>query len=271
MALEDTDAAAEEGRGTSSARRRRSRRSSGAPDPSWACSRRSMNSGDILVRLKPRERARRGRRKRSSTTCATSSARPCPTPRSSSCSCCRTCSATSKARRRRSKSRSSATIRRTLERSVRGDRAEGSRPIHGVVDVVGLQRGSPEVTWQVDPVAAGRLGLTVEQVSDAARRTPGWATSRPSCGCYDRTIPRARALSRRDPLRRRRGLRRRLIRGANGKLTPASALVHDRADAAARPSCMRENLRQMALVTARLEGRDLGSAVARDPDDAGRR
>src|SRR5215208_7187929 len=37
--------------------------------------------------------------------------------------------------------------------------------IDGVVDVVGVQSGNPEVTWTVDPVAAARLGLTVEQVS----------------------------------------------------------------------------------------------------------
>ena len=29
--------------------------------------------------------------------------------------------------------------------------------IDGVVDVVGMQRGNPEVTWTVDPVAAGAL------------------------------------------------------------------------------------------------------------------
>ncbi len=37
--------------------------------------------------------------------------------------------------------------------------------IDGVVDVVGMQQGNPEVTWNVDPVAAGRFGLTVEDVS----------------------------------------------------------------------------------------------------------
>src|SRR5262249_26250098 len=37
--------------------------------------------------------------------------------------------------------------------------------IHGVVDVVGMESGTPEVTWEVDPLAAGRLGLTVEEVS----------------------------------------------------------------------------------------------------------
>jgi multidrug efflux pump subunit AcrB len=37
--------------------------------------------------------------------------------------------------------------------------------IPGVVDIVGVERGTPEVTWQIDPGAAGRLGLTVEAVS----------------------------------------------------------------------------------------------------------
>src|SRR6185503_1879392 len=38
--------------------------------------------------------------------------------------------------------------------------------VAGVVDVVGVQEGNPEVTWTVDPVASGRYGLTVEQVSN---------------------------------------------------------------------------------------------------------
>ena len=50
------------------------------------------------------------------------------------------------------------------------------------------------------------------------------------------------------------------IRGKDGQLTPASALVTIE-DNAGDPELMRENLRQMALITARLEDRDLGSAV----------
>src|SRR4029078_2572356 len=30
--------------------------------------------------------------------------------------------------------------------------------VRGVVDVVGMRRGSPEVTWDIDPVAAARVG-----------------------------------------------------------------------------------------------------------------
>ncbi len=44
--------------------------------------------------------------------------------------------------------------------------------VDGVVDVVGVQRGNPEVTWNVDPVAAERAGMTVEQVAD--QMAAGW-------------------------------------------------------------------------------------------------
>src|ERR1043165_6746389 len=35
--------------------------------------------------------------------------------------------------------------------------------VKGVVDVVGVQKGNPEVTWTVDPVASERYALTVAQ------------------------------------------------------------------------------------------------------------
>src|SRR5258706_3725500 len=38
--------------------------------------------------------------------------------------------------------------------------------VQGVVDVVGVQQGNPEVTWNINPTAAGRYGLTVQAVSD---------------------------------------------------------------------------------------------------------
>jgi multidrug efflux pump subunit AcrB len=52
-----------------------------------------------------------------------------------------------------------------------------------------------------------------------------------------------------------------MVRGADGVLTPASTLATiTRANG--QEELLRENLRQMALVTAHLENRDLGSAVA---------
>ena len=45
----------------------------------------------------------------------------------------------------------------------RGDDEQGSRASS---TSSAPQQGNPEVTWTIDPVAAGRYGLTVEQVSD---------------------------------------------------------------------------------------------------------
>jgi multidrug efflux pump subunit AcrB len=51
------------------------------------------------------------------------------------------------------------------------------------------------------------------------------------------------------------------IRGANGQLTPAASLA-EITSSGGQEELLRENLRQMGLVTARLENRDLGSGVA---------
>ena len=51
-----------------------------------------------------------------------------------------------------------------------------------------------------------------------------------------------------------------MVRGRDGQLTPASALVTI-TDSPGDPELWRENLRPMALISARLEQRDLGSAV----------
>ncbi len=131
--------------------------------------------------------------------------------------------------------------------------------IEGVVDVVGMQRGNPEVTWAIDPSAAGRLGLTVENVS--AQLSAAWLGNvATDLRLLDRRIPvrvRLPDAFRFDPLR----LPQTLIRSGDGKLIPLAAVAHtERANGQAE--LLRENLRGMALVTARLEGRDLGSANA---------
>jgi multidrug efflux pump subunit AcrB len=131
--------------------------------------------------------------------------------------------------------------------------------VHGVVDVVGVERGNPEVTWQIDPVTAGRLGLTVEQV--AGQLAANWLGDvSTELRLPDRTIPvrvRYPDRFRLDPT----WLATTRIRGADGSLVPLATL--GRSVAASGQSVLtREDLRQMALLTARLEGRDLGSAVA---------
>jgi CzcA family heavy metal efflux pump len=131
--------------------------------------------------------------------------------------------------------------------------------VEGVVDVVGVQEGNPEVTWTVNPVTAGRYGLTVEQVS--SQMAGNWLGEvATDLRLADRTIPvrvRLPDAFRFDPHR----LPDTLIRTAEGKPLPVSAVATmERANG--QGELRRENLRPMAVVSGRLEGRDLGSAVA---------
>jgi len=131
--------------------------------------------------------------------------------------------------------------------------------IDGVVDVVGMQRGNPEVTWAVDPVAAARLGLTVEDVS--AQLSAAWLGDVPtSLRLLDRLVPvrvRLTDAARFDPAT----LSNTLLRTGDGALVPVSTVAHQQRSNG-QAELLRENLRGMALVSARLEGRDLGGAVA---------
>jgi CzcA family heavy metal efflux pump len=131
--------------------------------------------------------------------------------------------------------------------------------IAGVVDVVGMQKGNPEVTWTVDPVASERLGLTVQNVSDqlAAAWLGDVATE---LRLPDRQVPvrvRLPDSFRFDPTK----LPDTLIRTSDGKLVPVSTVAHP-TRSNGQSELLRENLRSMSSVTGRLEGRDLGSAVA---------
>jgi CzcA family heavy metal efflux pump len=130
--------------------------------------------------------------------------------------------------------------------------------ITGIVDVVGVQRGTPEVTWNIDPLATGRLGLTVDQVSQQLQAA--WLGEvATDLRLLDRTIPvrvRYPDLIRFDPNR----LTQTTVRSPDGKFATIGSLAHA-IPSGAEAIMKRENLRQMQTVTARLEGRDLGSAV----------
>jgi CzcA family heavy metal efflux pump len=130
--------------------------------------------------------------------------------------------------------------------------------VRGVVDVVGVERGGPEQTWEIDPVAAGRAGLTVEDVT--AQLAAGFlGEDATSVRRLDRQIPvrvRYPDAVRFDPSR----LASAPLRTADGKLVPFSSLGRS-TQSAGESLLQRENLRQMALISGHLEGRDLGSAV----------
>src|SRR4029434_412482 len=131
--------------------------------------------------------------------------------------------------------------------------------VEGVVDVVGVQQGNPEVTWNVDPIAAGRYGLNATQVSN--QMAGNWLGEvATDLRLADRTVPvrvRLPDSFRFDP----DNVARTLIPTAYGKNFPVSSVATmERANG--QGELLRENLRPMAIVSGRLEGRDLGSAVA---------
>ena len=131
--------------------------------------------------------------------------------------------------------------------------------VKGVVDVVGMQRGNPETTWDFDQAALGRLGLSVMQASE--QLSDAWLGDvRTELRLADRTVPvrvRYPDAYRLDPAR----MATTPIRADDGRSAPLGALAHATTTEGAL-ILERENLRQMALVTGRLEDRDLGSAVA---------
>jgi len=132
--------------------------------------------------------------------------------------------------------------------------------VDGVVDLVGVERGSPETTWTLDTAAIGRLGLNPSQVSE--QLSDAWLGDvKTELRLPDRTIPvrvRYPDAYRLDPQQ----MARTPIRGVDGAAVPIGAVAQPTTTSEGEIILQRENLRQIALVTGRLEGRDLGSAVA---------
>ena len=136
----------------------------------------------------------------------------------------------------------------------------GSRlqKIPGIVDFKGLQKGNPEIVVDVDPVQAGRLGMTVDQVSQQV-----------SAGLLGLTETDLRLTDRTIGIRVRfpDGLRynyedvRQFPIVTSGKqVVPVSALARIE-QVRGQNQLLRENGRLMVSLTARLENRDLGGAV----------
>ena len=141
-----------------------------------------------------------------------------------------------------------------------GDQVEGMlEKTEGLVDIVGVQQGNPELTWQIDPTAAGRLGLTVADVQQQI--SAAWLGEvATEYLALDRDIPvrvRYPDAVRFSPAK----LAETIVRGPEGRTAPISALA-TMAPSTGQTLLTRENLRQMVLVSARLEGRDLGSTAA---------
>jgi CzcA family heavy metal efflux pump len=130
--------------------------------------------------------------------------------------------------------------------------------VPGVTDIKGIQKGNPEIVFDVDPALAGRAGLTADQV-----------TQQVSAGLLGLTETDLRETDRTIPIRVRfpdsfRGSYSDVLQFPI--LTPAHQIVPLSSLATVRQrqgeaQLKRENLRLMADVTASKEGRDLGSVI----------
>jgi CzcA family heavy metal efflux pump len=130
--------------------------------------------------------------------------------------------------------------------------------IPGIVDFRGIQKGNPEIVIQVDPVQTGRLGLTVDQVSQQI-----------SAGLLGLTETELRETDRTVGIRVRLpdsfrynydDVRQFPVLSPAKQIVPLAALAQvDQAQG--ENQLLRENGRLMVDLTARLENRGLGSAI----------
>jgi len=130
--------------------------------------------------------------------------------------------------------------------------------IPGIVDFQGPKKGNPEIVFHVDPALAGRVGLTVDQVSQQV-----------SAGLLGLTLTSLREADRTVGIRVRfpdefRGqfasVRQFPIVTPGKQIVPLSSVATVE-EVFGINQLSRENQRLTVSLTARLEGRDLGSAI----------
>jgi CzcA family heavy metal efflux pump len=130
--------------------------------------------------------------------------------------------------------------------------------IPGLVDIVVPQRGNPELNLQIDPTRAAEAGFTADRIT--AQLTAGLLGQQAtSFRRHDRLID----VRVRFPDRYRFDfdwLREFPLTSESGVIVPLSAVAATSV-AAGETELHREDLRQMIPVTGRLEGRDLGSGI----------
>jgi multidrug efflux pump subunit AcrB len=141
--------------------------------------------------------------------------------------------------------------------------AEGIGKIKGVVDILnGIDNtiSGPAVTFQVDPSIAARAGFTAEEIAtDAAAILEGEPASTPVVA-----NDRAYTLRVRFPAANRASLeamRDTLLVSSTGHTATLGALASV-VENPGQTEVRRENLQRDVAVTARLEGRSLGSGMA---------
>ncbi|MGA8365938.1 MAG: efflux RND transporter permease subunit [Candidatus Acidiferrales bacterium] len=141
---------------------------------------------------------------------------------------------------------------------VAGEIGPKLQKIPGIVDYKGLQKGNPEIVFHVDPALAGRAGLSSTQV-----------TQQVSAGLLGLTETQLREADRTVDIRVRFPDSFRYDYGSvqqfpiitpGKQIVPLSSLAQVE-QVHGENELKRENLRLMVDLTARLENRDLGGAV----------
>lgn len=145
---------------------------------------------------------------------------------------------------------------------------EEIKKIPGIVDTFdGLTETGPSINFRVRPADAARSGLSVEDIAGAVNTALLGQTA--SYVLEGDRIVNIRVLAGRDSVDQLSALRELPLRAANG----ASVRLNQVADVSVEPSeveLVRDDLRQDIIVSARLEGRDLGSAMKEIQDRLGR-
>ena len=136
---------------------------------------------------------------------------------------------------------------------------EKMQKVKGVVDFKGAQRGNPEMFVRIDPTAAAHIGMTVEQVSQQLH-----------AGLFGDSTTNMRLSDRLVPIRirypdeyryREQNLAQFQIISPTKQVAPLSSLATITEERGPN-QLLRENQRLMVVLTANIEGRDLGSTVA---------
>jgi CzcA family heavy metal efflux pump len=135
---------------------------------------------------------------------------------------------------------------------------ERMQKVPGIVDFKGIQKGNPEIVIHVDPARAGRAGLNVDQVSQQVH-----------AGLLGESDTALREADRTVNIRVRfpdsfrfqyNNVEQFPIVTPAKQILPLNALAGIE-QVRGENQLQRENQRLMAVLTARLEGRDLGGAV----------
>ena len=149
------------------------------------------------------------------------------------------------------------TSQATLEDAV-GRVGEKIQKIEGIADYKAIMKGNPEMVFHVDPGATGRVGMTVDQV-----------TQQVSAGLLGVSDTVLREADRTIDVRVRypdsfrfdyNALRQFPVVTPDKKVVPLESLAKME-ELRGVSELNRENLRLMISLTARLENRDLGSAI----------